>query len=64
MMMMMNRWNSLSKEIVDRPSVNAFKRHLEHGVRIKESLRQKKITAWTLVLVRIPYTLLAAGYTR
>jgi len=31
-----NRWNSLSQEIVDAPSVNAFKRHLE-------SLRQKKM---------------------
>jgi len=31
-----NRWNSLSQEIVDALSVNAFKRHLE-------SLRQKKM---------------------
>ena len=31
-----NRWNSLSQEIVDAPSVNAFKRHLE-------SVRQKKM---------------------
>ena len=33
-----NRWNSLSKEIVDAPSVglNAFKRHLE-------SVQQKKM---------------------
>jgi len=31
-----NRWNSLSQETVDAPSVNAFKRHLE-------SLRQKKM---------------------
>jgi len=34
--------NSLSQEIVDAPSVNAFKRHLE-------SLRQKKrwVTSWS-----------------
>ena len=31
-----NRWNSLSQEIVNAPSVNAFKRHLE-------LLRQKKM---------------------
>ena len=31
-----NRWNSLSQEIVDAPSVNAFKRHLE-------SVRQNKM---------------------
>jgi len=31
-----NPWNSLSQEIVDAPSVNAFKRHLE-------SVRQKKM---------------------
>ena len=32
-----NRWNSLSQETVDAPSVNAFKRHLE-------SVRQKKMS--------------------
>jgi len=37
-----NHGNSLSQEIVDAPSVNAFKRHLE-------SLRQKKrwVTSWS-----------------
>jgi len=49
-----NRWNSLSQEILDAPSVNAFKRHLE-------SVRQKKM-GYFMDSVRT--TLLAAGYAR